>query len=285
MSDQLRIYGQDLDQATIEGLRGKGLLVDEAPSGPVDAVLLQAASGGGPDLSALAMLRLEHPDSLILLSSTPPAPRRLIEWIRAGLDDWVDAAEGPGAISAAVESSVQRRKVARQQRAVVATLEDRQRQASSEERELSDRLIAVATELESEHQRLGDAHSALQNRVAQLVMLYRIGRNLSSHRNWDEALAELLEQMKLFLAADGVALLLRSQGGECLAARAVLDVDEDRIEEVVAACGPRAVGPEFAETLFPLTSLRDGPLTPCADRRESFSTTVVPLAHRGPFQP
>ena len=193
----------------------------------------------------------------------------------------MDAADGGAAISEAIESSVHRRKVARQQRAVVATLEQRRRQAESEERELSDRLVAVATELETEHQRLGDAHSALQNRVAQLVMLYRIGRNLSSHRNWDEALAELLEQMKLFLAADGMALLLRSQGGERLAPRAVLGVEADRIEEVVATFGPRHGEPEFVETLFPLESLRDGPLTACADRREAFSTTVVPLSHRG----
>jgi signal transduction histidine kinase len=281
LTDQLRIYGQNLDQPMIEDLRERGFFIDEMPSGPVDAVLLHSAPGEGPDLTALAMLRLEHPDSLILLSSAPPPPRRLIEWIRAGLDDWVDAAEGGVAISEAVRSSVQRRKIARQQRAVVASLEERRRQAESEERELSDHLVAVATELETEHERLGHAHSALQNRVAQLVMLYRIGRNLSSHRNWDEALAELLEQMKLFLAADGMALLLRSQGGERLAPRAVLGVDEERIEEVVVNFGPRHGEPEFAETLFPLESLSGGPLTPCADRREAFSTTIVPLSHRG----
>ena len=105
MTDQLRIYGQNLDQPMIEDLRERGFFVDEMPSGPVDAVLLHSAPGEGPDLTALAMLRLEHPDSLILLSSAPPPPRRLIEWIRAGLDDWVDAAEGGVAISEAVSSA------------------------------------------------------------------------------------------------------------------------------------------------------------------------------------
>lgn len=256
-------------------------MVEQVPAGAVDAVLIEAEADAGPDLAALAMLRLEHPDSLLLLASPPPAPRRLMEWMRAGLDDWVDRADGPAAISSAVRASVQRRGIARQQRAVMSSLEGRRRQAESEERELGDRLIAVATELETEHQRLGDAHSALQNRVAQLVMLYRIGRNLSSHRNWDEALDDLLEQMKLFLQADGVALLLRSQGGERLAVRAMLDFDESALADAVEHLAPGRSEPGLAETLFPLEALRCGEYTACADQRSPFATTVVPLVHRG----
>jgi len=281
LNEQLRIYGQQLRPETVGGLLSSGFQVDEVPAGAVDAVLLEADVGGGPDLASLAMLRLEHPDSLLLLSSPAPAPRRLIEWIRAGLDDWVDAAGGTEAIAGAVRANVQRRKVARQQRAVMSSLEDRRRRTETEERALGDRLSAAATELESEHQRLGDAHSALQNRVAQLVMLYRIGRNLSLHRNWDEALAGLLEQMKLFLGADGVALLLRSQGGERLAARAVLDLPTAQVDEAIEVLGQNKMDPALGETLFPMESLRAGRLDSCADQRKPFSQTVVPLVHRG----
>jgi signal transduction histidine kinase len=281
VTDPLRILGQELRPETLQGLREAGFAVDEVPAGPVDAVLLECASDAGPDLSSLAMLRLEHPDALLLLASPSPHPRRLIEWVRAGLDDWVDAADGTDGVSRTIRASVQRRQVARQQREVMVSLEDRRQRAATEERELSDRLIAAATELESEHQRLGDAHSALQNRVAQLVMLYRIGRNLSSHRNWDEALSELLEQMKRFLACDGVALLLRSQGGRRLAARSVAGLESGQVEEFVERLEPLAVEPAIEETLFPLESLGDGPLTACADRRAPFGTTVVPLVHRG----
>jgi signal transduction histidine kinase len=262
-------------------MRGSGFVVDEIPAGAVDVVLLESGSADGPDLSSLAMLRLEHPDALLLLTSPAPEPRRLIEWVRAGLDDWIDASAGLAALSETIRSSVQRRQVARQQRAVMVSLEDRRQKAASEERELSDRLIATATELESEHQRLGDAHSALQNRVAQLVMLYRIGRNLSSHRNWDEALKELLDQMKLFLSCDGVALLLRSQGGQKLAARSVSGLDPEAVRGIVDRLEPIDVDPALSETLFPLEGLGDGPLTACADRREPFAYTVVPLVHRG----
>jgi signal transduction histidine kinase len=277
LTDRLRIFGESLQAETVLGLRRAGFAVEDLPTAPADAVLLERPI----DLSSLAILRLEHPDALILLSSEPPPPRRLVEWMRAGLDDWVDRADGVDAIARSVISGVKRRNVARQQRAVVSTLEDRRRRAESDERELSDRLVAAATELESEHERLGAAHSALQNRVAQLVMLYRIGRNLSSHRNWDDALAELLEQTKLFLGADGVALLLRSQGGRRLAARAVREFDPERLTEVCDTLEPRRLQAGLAETLFPLEALREGRLTPCADRREPFSVTVVPLVHRG----
>lgn len=277
MSEGLRIFGQNLCAATVSSLRDEGFVVEEQPAGPVDAVLLER----DPDLSSLAILRLEHPDSLLLLSSVAPQPRQLVEWMRAGLDDWVDAADGVGAIARAIRASVQRRAIARQQRAVMSSLEDRRRRAESEERELSDRLVVAATELESEHERLGAAHSALQNRVAQLVMLYRIGRNLSSHRNWDDALDELLDQMKLFLGADGAALLLRSQGGRRLAPRAVRGLGDDRLAEVVEALEPGPSEAATAETLFPLEALRGAPLTACADRREPFSTTIIPLVHRG----
>jgi signal transduction histidine kinase len=279
--EPLRIHGQDLRPDTLAGLRGSGFAVDEMAAGPVDAVLIESAEASGPALSSLAMLRLEHPDSLLLLASPAPAPRQLIEWIRAGLDDWIDTAAGVGAIAETIRSSVQRRQIARQQRAVVASLEERRQKAASDERKPSDRLVAAATALEGEHQRLGHAHSALQNRVAQLVMLYRIGRNLSSHRNWDEALGELLDQMKLFLACDGVALLLRSQGGRRLAPRAIRGLERDHVEDVSAMLEPLDVEGDLAEALFPLESLSEGPLTACADRRSPFATTIVPLVHRG----
>lgn len=281
LSDLLRIFGQDLLPETLAGLREAGFAVDEVPVAAVDVVLLESKDERGPDLSALAMLRLEHPDALMLLASPAPAPRRLIEWVRAGLDDWVDVSAGIDVLVETIRASVQRRQVARQQRAVMISLEDRRQKAASEERELSDRLVAAATELESEHQRLGDAHSALQNRVAQLVMLYRIGRNLSSHRNWDEALTELLDQMKLFLSCDGVALLLRSQGGQRLAARSVSGLEPEDVRGIVRRLEPLEVPPELSETLFPLEATGDASLTACADRREPFALTVVPLVHRG----
>ena len=98
MVEPLRIHGQDLRPDTLTGLRGFGFVVEEMAAGPVDAVLIESADPAGPALSSLAMLRLEHPDSLLLLASPAPAPRQLIEWIRAGLDDWIDSAAGLDAI-------------------------------------------------------------------------------------------------------------------------------------------------------------------------------------------
>ena len=50
-------------------------------------------------------------------------------------------------------------------------------------------------------------------------------------------------------------------------------LDEERIGEVVEVLEPRAPGEGLEETLLPLESLRAGPATACADRREPFSTT------------
>jgi hypothetical protein len=152
----MRIHGLGLAPATVEGLRAHGFVVDDG-AGAVDAVLLGSDSPEGPDLATVATQRLEHPDALLLVSCPPPAPARLLEWVRAGLDDWIDPGSGPAGLAAGLSASLRRRDIARQQRAVVSSLEDRRRRAESEERELSDRLVAVATELETEHQRLGHA--------------------------------------------------------------------------------------------------------------------------------
>jgi two-component system nitrogen regulation sensor histidine kinase GlnL len=281
VTEQLRIYGKGLAEPTIDGLRAEGLTVSATGLQPADAVLLETGPDDVPDLSALAMLRLEHPDAFILLYSEAPSPDRLIQWVRAGLDDWVDASGGPTAVAEALRSNVQRRRVARQQREVMQSLEDRRRRAESEERELSERMVAMATDLETEHQRLGAAHSTLQNRVAQLVMIYRIGRNLSTHRNWDEALGELLEQVSRFLGAEGVALLLRSQGGRRLAARSVYGLDESRVKQVIEAVRSTSFAESGEQSLLCLESLREGTLDACVDRRRPFSTSIVPLLHHG----
>ena len=58
-------------------------------------------------------------------------------------------------------------------------------------------------------------------------------------------------------------------------------LEPDAVAGIVARLEPFEVEPGIAETLFPLESLGRGPLTTCADRREPFSHTVVPLVHRG----
>ncbi len=144
----------------------------------------------------------------------------------------------------------------------------------------AENLAALGAELKSARRQLAQAHRELQARVAQLVMLYRIGRDLSNHSNWDEALGRLLASLRDFLKADGAALLLRSEGDGTVRARRVDGLDEATIEractilqnsQAVTAAEPYLLPLEAVESIDPL---------PCVDQKKPWKETVVPLRHR-----
>ncbi len=141
-------------------------------------------------------------------------------------------------------------------------------------------LAALGAELEAARAQLAQAHRELQGRVAQLVMLYRIGRDLSNHSNWDEALRRLLASLREFLDADGAALLLRSEGGRVVSARRVDGVEAEVVRRACAILrkvGSVTVGEPY---LVSLDQVGKEPAVPCIDRKSPWKETVVPLRHR-----
>ena len=57
----MRIHGQGLAPATIDGLRARGFVVEDGVGPGADVVLLQTSTADGPDLGTVALHRLEHP--------------------------------------------------------------------------------------------------------------------------------------------------------------------------------------------------------------------------------
>lgn len=144
----------------------------------------------------------------------------------------------------------------------------------------SKHLAALGAELEAARSQLAQAHRELQARVAQLVMLYRIGRDLSNHSNWDEALSRLLASLKEFLGAEGVGLFLRSEGGRRVRARRVDGLDEERVEKACLILRDAYLGEGEEPYLLALESVGRKGAAPCVDRKKPWDETVVPLRHR-----
>ncbi len=138
----------------------------------------------------------------------------------------------------------------------------------------------LAAELKDARAELAAAHRELQGRVAQLVMLYRIGRDLSNHSNWDEALGKLLGSLKSFLSAKGAGLLLCSAGGETVQARRVDGLSPEVVERACRGLSASPPRQEEEPYLLALSDMMEHRPLPCVDRKEPWDETVVPLRHR-----
>ncbi len=139
---------------------------------------------------------------------------------------------------------------------------------------------ALAAELEDARAELAAAHRELQGRVAQLVMLYRIGRDLSNYSNWDEALGRLLGSLKNFLRARGTGLLLCSGAGSQVQARRVDGLSPALVERACRELSNSQPQPDEEPYLLALQDMVARRPVPCVDRKTPWSETVVPLRHR-----
>ncbi len=80
-------------------------------------------------------------------------------------------------------------------------------------RRLGGESVSVAGELLRAQDSLEAANRQLTDAMAELSLLYRFGRELSSARNWDKVLREMLQSLSNFVGAAGAALILRSNPG------------------------------------------------------------------------
>ncbi len=228
----------------------------------------------------IARVRAQFPDAPVIALSRHIDPRHVVEAVRSGAQDFVPRDVGAQELRESVDQALLRRRLSLEQRGVVRFLEDRGRQVEDERRLLNERMAALAGELESAHRQLEDAHRELRGRVAQLVMLYRIGRDLTTHRNWDEALQTFLASLCKFLDARGATLLLRSQQGRRLAARSTVGMDTAAVDEAIGILRPQRSVDGREPLLSPLTEAgRDEPRS-CAQMVEPWDRTVLPLWHR-----
>jgi len=77
------------------------------------------------------------------------------------------------------------------------------------------------------------ANRQLNEAVAELSLLYRFGRELSTAGNWDEVLREILKSLAGFIGARGSALILRSAPGGSYSPRQTWQWDESAWDKVI----------------------------------------------------
>jgi signal transduction histidine kinase len=205
-------------------------------------------------LGTVARLSDAHPGKPLLVLGHDPGAVTVAAAMRAGARGWIPTPLAPDWAG------------------VLGILRREDGAAGEKVRELNRTVATVTAELES-------AHQELQGRVAQLVMLYRIGRDLSNHSNWDEALSRFLRSLRTFLGASGAGLLLTSEEGRVVQARRVDGLAPslvDRACRLLRSGTPPTIRDPY---LVPLEEMgRDRP-TPCVDRESAWRETVLPLRH------
>ena len=100
-------------------------------------------------------------------------------------------------------------------------------------RQLGDQTARSASEMLKAQESLEAANRQLNEAVAELSLLYRFGRELSTAGNWDEVLREILKSLAGFIGARGSALILRSAPGGSYSPRQTWQWDESAWDKVI----------------------------------------------------
>ncbi len=165
----------------------------------------------------LARFRVFNPSAQILLAEYDEC----VDWYRAAIQLGVDgllslplAAEGWRETLASCGEALTAGEV---QRRLMGHLERSSHSLEESRRQLADMLL-------SSYENLGRVHAQLEERLGQLSILYRLGRDLGRESNWDSTLERFLGSCVDTLEFGGVALLLWSYDGQRLAVRAELSL-------------------------------------------------------------
>ncbi len=125
------------------------------------------------------------------------------------------------------------------------------------------------------------ATERLRPLAAQLKTLYHMGRDLGEDENWSDALDRFLMALVSFMEADGAGLLLLSDGGRSLSARAVFLLVQEQVARAIETLGEGWARHARAAEIHALESYGTARPTSCLERASAWCTTVIPLRHRG----
>ncbi len=100
-------------------------------------------------------------------------------------------------------------------------------------REIDDRTMRAANELLHSQESLQAANHQLAAAMEELSLLYLFGRKLSTARNWDVVLRELLSNLGDFVGSGGAALVLRSAQGGSYSPRQTWQWEESSWDKVL----------------------------------------------------
>jgi signal transduction histidine kinase len=100
-------------------------------------------------------------------------------------------------------------------------------------REIDDHTVRATSELLHSQESLQAANQQLAAAMDELSLLYQFGRKLSTARNWDLVLRELLKSLGDFVGSGGAALVLRSAQGGSYSPRQTWQWEESSWDKVL----------------------------------------------------
>lgn len=274
MTQRARIFGPDIEDPVRAMLIDLGHEVVVDPDGGCDLVLLDLDEAG-EIAPRVAETRARLRDCPVLVYSSLNEPRAVAAAIRAGAQDWVPKSSGAREVGECVAAALLRSQLDRERRGLVDFLEQHGREVDDDRRLLKDRVASMAAELTRAHGQLEQAHRQLRGRVSQLAMLYRIGHDLSSQPNWDEALSSFLQTLCRFLNAQGAALYLCSDAGRRVSARSQRGLSEETLERVRARITERLARGESDDALLSLDA--EDHLRSVDEEGAGWGDTLIPL--------
>lgn len=252
----------------------------EAPASP--CVLLHGEHLGLPGsvaevAAALRDLTAARPDVLAVLLCRSLDVAAGADLFQAGLFAALPVPLDAGRWAATVARVAQRREGRSQTQALRAQGEETLRRLHAHRRRLQDQVATIGEELIHSQRRLEQANAELTEHMTQLSLLYKFGRELSAARNWDAALAGLLEGLARFLGARGAALVLRAAPDAPYTPRQTFGWEEAAWEKILLRIDER-IGGEVAAAIGPgVYRLGDGG----APARSERAVTALPLEHQG----
>jgi len=202
----------------------------------------------------------------------------LVRFFRAGL---FDALVVPLDRSRWVNMLIraERRLETRQQgRLILATSGRTQDLLRNLRRQLGDQTARSACEMLRAQESLEAANRQLNEAMAELSLLYRFGRELSTAGNWDEVLREILKSLAGFTGARGSALILRSAPGGSYSPRQTWQWDESAWDKVIVELKDQ-VDTSIAESLLAPGVFKVDPGLP-EEGRSGRRIIALPLEHQ-----
>ncbi|MCB1163240.1 MAG: ATP-binding protein [Candidatus Krumholzibacteriia bacterium] len=239
--------------------------------GQPDLLLLALPPSAAGLRDWLARFRFLQPHCQVLLAEYDEDARWYRDAVQLAVDGLLTLPLDAGGWRRTLAQSAEALAAAEAQRGLLGDL-----QRSSQSLEESRRQLAGMLLQSYEH--LGRVHRQLEQRLEQLGILYRLGRDLSRQRNWDPALDEFLKACVEGLGFKGVALLLWSFDASRLATRAHRSLEAPALERVLALLGALPGDDRCAGTVLGLAGgdlLRDDALRAALERIELL---VLPLA-------
>jgi len=157
----------------------------------------------------------------------------LMSMIRSGLFEAL-----PAESVSEHQHSVFSRAIATAEARVAAILLKQQHQSTSKmmlkhRDSLRQRIEQADDGLVSSHNKLERTLTELNDQMAQLSLLYKFGRELSSASNWDKTLESMLENLAGFVEAKGAALVLRPSPESPFSPRKTFQWDEPNLPKML----------------------------------------------------